>query len=132
MTELRGTAWPIIAYTDAPAAIAFLVDAFGFETSAVYRGEDETVVVHAELRWPTGGGVMVGSEGAGEPPFTRLPTGSSAVHLVTDEPDALHARVTAAGGEIARELRDEPHGSRGFTARDPEGNLWSFGTDPGQ
>jgi uncharacterized glyoxalase superfamily protein PhnB len=27
-----------------------------------------------------------------------------------------------------RKLRDEDYGSRGYTARDPEGNLWNFGT----
>jgi hypothetical protein len=27
-----------------------------------------------------------------------------------------------------RDAQDEDYGSRGFTARDPEGNLWSFGT----
>ena len=35
---------------------------------------------------------------------------------------------SAAGAELVRELRDEDYGSRGYTARDPEGNLWSFGT----
>jgi uncharacterized glyoxalase superfamily protein PhnB len=29
-------------------------------------------------------------------------------------------------------LRDEDYGSRGFTVRDPEGILWSFGTYPGE
>jgi uncharacterized glyoxalase superfamily protein PhnB len=29
---------------------------------------------------------------------------------------------------IERELTDQDYGSREFTARDPEGNLWSFGT----
>ena len=32
------------------------------------------------------------------------------------------------GVEIVVELRDEDYGSRGYSARDPEGNLWSFGT----
>ena len=36
------------------------------------------------------------------------------------------------GAEIVRGLRDEDYGSRGFTVRDPEGNLWSFGTYWGQ
>ncbi|MFR9750988.1 VOC family protein [Nocardia sp. 004] len=44
------------------------------------------------------------------------------------DPDALFARATAAGAEVVRDLRDEDYGSRGFTVRDPEGNLWSFGT----
>ena len=30
--------------------------------------------------------------------------------------------------EAAQTLEDTDYGSRGFTARDPEGNLWSFGT----
>jgi AraC-like DNA-binding protein len=33
-----------------------------------------------------------------------------------------------AGGEIAVELTDTDYGSRDFTVRDPEGNLWAFGT----
>ena len=27
-----------------------------------------------------------------------------------------------------REIEDADYGSRGYTARDPEGNVWSFGT----
>ena len=34
----------------------------------------------------------------------------------------------AAGAEIFSPLRDEDYGSRGFGVRDPEGNLWAFGT----
>ena len=45
-----------------------------------------------------------------------------------DDPDALHATVKAAGARIETELYDTPYGSREFACRDPEGNLWSFGT----
>jgi uncharacterized glyoxalase superfamily protein PhnB len=39
--------------------------------------------------------------------------------------------VVAAGGEIVRPLEDQDYGSRDFAVRDPEGNIWSFGTyDP--
>jgi uncharacterized glyoxalase superfamily protein PhnB len=41
-------------------------------------------------------------------------------------------RATAAGAEVVRELRYEDYGSLGFTVRDPEGNLWSFGTYRGE
>jgi uncharacterized glyoxalase superfamily protein PhnB len=34
----------------------------------------------------------------------------------------------AAGAQIVRPLTDEPYGSLEYSARDPEGNLWSFGT----
>jgi uncharacterized glyoxalase superfamily protein PhnB len=37
----------------------------------------------------------------------------------------------AAGARVVRELEDMPYGSREYSVRDPEGNLWSFGTyDP--
>jgi len=34
----------------------------------------------------------------------------------------------ADGAEITIELKNEDYGSRGYSARDPEGNHWSFGT----
>lgn len=135
MENLASTSciWPIVIYKDAPAGIRFLVDAFGFEETAVYYDEkDESMVVHAELRCPGGGGVMTGSAGAGEPPFADRPTGVASVYVVVDDPDSLYTRATNAGAEVARPLRDEGYGSRGFTVSDCEGNLWSFGTYGGE
>jgi uncharacterized glyoxalase superfamily protein PhnB len=60
--------------------------------------------------------------------FCQRKPGTASIYVVTDAPDALFDRATAAGAEVVRELRDEEYGSRGFTVRDPEGNLWSFGT----
>ncbi len=124
--------WPILSYRDARAASAFLVEAFGFEERALYaRDDDPTVVEHAELRWPRGGGVMFGTAGKDDSPFGRRQPGNDSVYVVCDDPDALFARAIAAGAEIERGLVDEDYGSRGFTVRDPEGNLWSFGTYTG-
>ena len=54
--------WPILTYRDARAAVEFLSAAFGFEPIAVYaRDDDPSVVEHAELRRPLGGGVMFGT-----------------------------------------------------------------------
>ena len=121
------TIWPALAYDDPLAAIRFLVDAFGFEERLVVPGEGEGGVAHAELVWPEGGGVMLGSANDGGDISAR-PTGSSWAYVVTDEPDRIHDRATAAGAKLLRELRDEDYGSRGFTVADPEGNVWSFGT----
>ncbi len=121
--------WPILTYRDARAAISFLVDAFGFEEKAVYAREDDASIVdHAELSWPLGGGVMFGSAGKDDSEFGQREPGNDSVYVVCDEPDALFERATAAGAELVRGLKDEDYGSRGFTVRDPEGNLWSFGT----
>nr|WP_306361124.1 VOC family protein [Nocardia sp. CC227C] len=118
--------WPCLTYRDARAAVDFLERAFGFETRACYaEGE---VVHHAELRWPGGGGVMLGSWRE-DMAARELPPGAGCVYLVLDDVDAMYSRARAAGASVTRELRDEEgYESRGFTVRDPEGVYWSFGT----
>ncbi len=118
------TVWPSLRAHDAHALIRFLVDAFGFEERVVYDEGD--VVRHAELVWPEGGGVMLGSSSDDNSDITA-PGGSSA-YVVTSDPDRLHDRAVAAGATVTRPLHDTDYGSRDFAAKDPEGNLWSFGT----
>lgn len=132
MTDNTTSIWPILAYRDARGGIEFLTSAFGFEQRAVHaRDDDPAVVEHAELRWPLGGGVMLGTAGKDESAFGRRLPGNDSVYVVCDDPDALFARATGVGAEVVRGLVDEDYGSRGFTVRDPEGNLWSFGTYAG-
>ena len=83
-------------------------------------------MAHAELTWPLGGGVMLGSDRP-SPGWPARP-GTGAVYVMTDEPDALFQRAVAAGAEVLREPADTDYGSREFAVTDPEGNLWSFGT----
>jgi len=122
--------WPTLRARDARALIRFLVDAFGFEETVVYGEGDR--VDHAQLSWPEGGGIMLGSarEGAG----ADLPSqpGTFGAYVVTARPDALFERAKAAGAEIVTEPHDQDYGSRDFAARDPEGNRWSFGTYRGE
>ncbi|WP_330228610.1 VOC family protein [Nocardia sp. NBC_00508] len=128
-TSTRTAVWPTLTFRDAPAMETFLIEAFGFRETARYAREDDpSIVEHAELRWPLGGGIMFGSAGKDDSPFGTRPPGTDSVYLVCEDPDALFAPATAAGAEVVRGLRDEDYGSRGFTVRDPEGNLWSFGT----
>jgi uncharacterized glyoxalase superfamily protein PhnB len=57
--------------------------------------------------------------------------GQGWIYIVVQDSDAHYARAKAAGAEIIRELEDQDYGSRDYTARDLEGNIWSFGTyDP--
>ena len=118
-------------YADAKAAIDWLKDAFGFEASVVITGDDERAVPHSELRTPWGGGVMLSSRPPEDDPFATVAVGSGCTYIAVDDPDALHARCTAAGAEVVRPLEDTDFGSRTFTVRDPEGNIWSFGTYAG-
>ncbi|MER7013700.1 VOC family protein [Saccharopolyspora sp. NPDC000359] len=120
--------WPLIPYLDKKAGIRFLVEAFGFEEALIVPGEDGEVV-HAELRWPRGGGVMLGTCDP-ESPFAQQ-KGSVSNYVVADDVDALYERALAAGAEPVYEPKDQDYGSRDFVVRDPEGNLWSFGTYSG-
>lgn len=120
--------WPCFTYRDAPAAIDFLQRAFGFVELARYGTGD--VIEHAELGWPGGGGIMLGTSREDSVLSDQRPGGGS-VYVVTDDPDGLYERARAAGATIVRELRDEDYGSRGFTCHDPEGVSWSFGTYAG-
>jgi len=117
--------FPVLKYDDARAAIEFLEAAFGFERHAVYDGEDGGVA-HAELRLGDEY-VMLGSTSEGDDRFSQG-AGRYSLYVVVDDPDAHLARAKEAGASIERELTDQDYGSRDYTARDPEGNLWSFGT----
>lgn len=117
--------YPTLKYRDAHAALDFLERAFGLQRVSVHEG-DNGGIAHAELRF--GDDVlMFGSASEGDERFNQA-LGHGALYLVTDTPDALHDRAAQAGAEIVRPLTDQDYGSREFSARDPEGNLWSFGT----
>ncbi|MFF0491702.1 VOC family protein [Nocardia sp. NPDC004068] len=127
-TTSKTVIWPTFVYRDADKAIAFLIEAFGFVQRARYGNGD--IVEHAELGWPGGGGIMLGSVREGMA-LCDQPPGVGSAYVVIDNPDELYERAKAAGATITRELRDEDYGSRGFTCRDPEGVYWSFGTYAG-
>lgn len=122
--------WPTLRATDARGLIAFLVEAFGFEATAVHGEGDR--VDHAQLSWPLGGGIMLGSARDTEDDPWPLRPGTFGCYVVTDDPDALHDRAVAAGAKIVMGLTDQDYGSRDFQASDPEGNRWSFGTYRGE
>ncbi|MEA2420172.1 MAG: hypothetical protein QOE60_2378 [Thermoleophilaceae bacterium] len=107
--------YPVLRYSDAHAAIDFLERAFGFQRHAVHESEDGAIV-HAELRY----GDQIVMLGPGESDTT--------VYIAVDAVDALHDTAKAAGADIVTPLTDQDYGSRDFSARDPEGNVWSFGT----
>lgn len=121
------TCWPSLRYDDAPAAIAFLEAAFGAEVALVVAGDEPGVVLHAEVHLPHGGGVMLGSTQRAST-LDALPGGVGAVYAVIDRPDERFEQAVAAGASVVMAPTDQPHGSRDFVVRDPEGVHWCFGT----
>jgi uncharacterized glyoxalase superfamily protein PhnB len=120
------TFYPGLQYRDADAGMRWLEEVLGCKRREDIR-DDEGNVVHAELEF-RGAIVMLSTAGVGREPFRGLPAGGRLVYCALDEVDSLYERVRNADAEIAVEITDTDYGSRDFTVRDPEGNLWAFGT----
>jgi uncharacterized glyoxalase superfamily protein PhnB len=116
------TAYPLLRYRDARAALDFLQRAFAFEPLAVHD-DGGGRVVHAEVRAGQGIVMLGDAPGKGD-----RHVGHGWVYVAVPEVDDLCARARAAGAEITMEPADQDYGSRDFAARDLEGNEWSFGT----
>ena len=113
--------FPAFQAHDPQQVLRFLVDALGFVENVSYP-DDAGRISHAQLDWPGGGGVMFGTYKPDDE-WSREP-GTAGVYLVADDVEAVYARATGAGAIIVRELDDTDYGSREFTVRDPEGNLF--------
>jgi uncharacterized glyoxalase superfamily protein PhnB len=115
---------PSLAYADAPAAIKFLSEAFGFEETFRYPMPDGRVG-HAELIYE-GNMLMLASvyEGFGETPL-KLPMTSCTLWCYVADVDAHYARALEAGATITSEMIED-HGMRFYRASDPEGHRWVF------
>lgn len=135
----QSTLIPCLRYRDAPAAIAFLCDAFGFERHAVYTDEaDPSLVHHAQLTLGNSM-VMLGTAQAGEVQALygwKTPAEAGGVTMCVcayvEDPDAHCARAKGAGAEIIRgPYANEGYPGRAYDVRDTEGNVWNFGNyDP--
>jgi len=120
---------PFLGYEDPRAALDWLARAFGFEASAVHEGENGEIV-HAEMRFGDGM-IMLGRPGPsfGMKTAKELGAVNQGIYSIVDDGiDAHFERAVAAGAEVVMELHDTDYGSREYMVRDPEGNLWSFGT----
>jgi uncharacterized glyoxalase superfamily protein PhnB len=122
------TMYPILGYRDLTAAIDWLCRVFSFAPLEIMQGEDGAYV-HVELR--LGEGVIMPTAQCKDPdtdnPWDQ-PLITQGLYVALDGVDAHFARAVAEGAEILRPLSETDYGSREYTARDLEGNLWSFGT----
>jgi uncharacterized glyoxalase superfamily protein PhnB len=133
----KATVIPVLRYRDAPAAIEWLCQTFGFEKNLVVSNKDGTIA-HAQLSFGNGM-IMLGSVLKNETEFGRLMkqpdeiggAATQSAYVVVNDADAVYVRAKAAGAKIAVEIKDEDYGSRDFSCYDLESHLWSFGTcDP--
>jgi uncharacterized glyoxalase superfamily protein PhnB len=128
---MPATIIPTFRYRNARAMIDWLCSTFGFERHAVHE-TDDGAVLHAELVHGDGM-IMLGDArddafGALQsPPVEGSPVNQSP-YVVVEDIEQLYEAAKAAGASIVMDIRDQDYGSREFSCRDPEGQLWNFGT----
>jgi uncharacterized glyoxalase superfamily protein PhnB len=130
--SLGSTIIPGLRYRNAPAAIDWLCNAFGFEKHLVIPGENNHIS-HAQLNFGSGM-IMLGSIKDNE--FSRNMkqpdeiggAETQSCYVVVADTDAHYARAKAAGAQILIDIHDEEYGGRGYACRDLEGHIWYFGS----
>ncbi|MGH3409582.1 MAG: MerR family transcriptional regulator [Streptosporangiaceae bacterium] len=116
----------ILVYDDIPVIHAYLVHVFGLGEGLLARDGDGNCI-HGEVQ--AGDGAIWLHQvsprfGLASPKTLGAATGTTAV--MVEDVDAHHAHAVEAGAEILYPPTDQPYGFREYTARDPEGGLWSF------
>ena len=132
MSEGGGVVVPILRYQDAAAAIKWLCAAFGFQEHLVVADEKNPKIIHhAQLVYGTGM-VMLSSAGisdAGISDFDNFldKNQKQNIYMIVPSADDHCAQAKKSGAEILIDITDQDYGGRGYTCRDVEGNIWSFG-----
>ncbi|MAT05633.1 MAG: hypothetical protein CL424_11390 [Acidimicrobiaceae bacterium] len=130
-----GQIWAAMPYADAPAGIRFLTDVLGFEQQIVVPSQDDpNVIEHSQLRWPEGGILQAATANRPGNPYSERPTGSESLYVVTADPQAVWQRCQDAGVDVVAppSVPDYAPDTMVFSIRDPEGNIFSFGSYGGE
>lgn len=126
---------PVLRYRNVEEAVSWLSRAFGFEESRFVK-DAEGKARYAQLAW---GGSMIMLCPLGGSAFDACmaqpsETGgceTQIAYVYVDDVEAHKARATAAGAEIVLDMIGGDGRGQGYSCRDIEGHIWSFGTyDP--
>jgi len=125
---------PSVFYRDPMAALKWLEQAFGFETSMLVT-DASGAVGHAEMSF-AGGKIGVGGEWASpeilgpaamKSPASMGGVGTQFIRVALPVGIDEHcARARAAGARITQPPSDQFYGARVYRALDLEGHVWSF------
>ena len=119
---------PYLYYEDGTAAMAWLIEAFGFEED-MRMTSDEGRLDHGQLKLGDQI-VMLGEPGAHYQSPNKRGGGTAGVHVYVDDVDAHFEQAKAAGAEIHMEPTDQPYGDRRYDTEDLEGHNWFFAQRP--
>ena len=130
-SENQQTIVPYLSYEDAPAALDFLKQAFGFEEVERYPMPDGRIG-HASVK--LGGSSLYLASAFPDMGFVspqKLEGIHSQVYCYVDDLDAHYAQAVEAGAIIINEPAMS-EGGRLYRALDPEGHRWLFGAMPSE
>ena len=116
--------YPCLTYRDVAAALNWLADAFDVKP-LVPDSEANEAVENAAVAYRDGM-VLIAAERPEQ--LHASHTSQGWVYLAVDDIDGHHRRTKAAGVEVLNDPHAGPGGMRGYSARDLEGNIWTFGT----
>jgi uncharacterized glyoxalase superfamily protein PhnB len=125
LTRTTSTVNPFVRYDDVHAAIDWITRVAGFEVGLTVENGDG-ILEHAEL-WFGSGVVVVNSRAQFRPEKPVFPTGPAIIDVTVDDVSAHHDVAVAQGGEVVQPVIDSVVGLN-YMLRDPEGNLWAFGS----
>ena len=121
-----------VHYRDPVAALEFLEQAFGFETTMAIDGPaDAPEMCHYEMALDGRGRIMIGAEweSAVRSPLSVGGANTQRLHVqLTGDLVAHCERARAAGARIVMEPEDQFYGDVSYRALDPEGHSWTFST----
>lgn len=126
-TTKRASLCSALYYQDPAAALDFLETAFGFERRMVITDADGSIA-HAELDFGDCY-IMVGGEWGEHTasPASAAGRNTQSVHAhLSEDVDDHCVRAIAAGAVVVRPPNDEFYGDRVYSAKDPEGHVWTF------
>jgi uncharacterized glyoxalase superfamily protein PhnB len=122
-------------YRDAVAALRWLEEAFGFETTMEYP-DDKGGIMHAEMRRDDVAITLFTDEEGYEKPARKGDSRGYGTYVALSsegEVDAVFASAVKAGAQVVWEVDKTEWGNYRFRVDDLEGHEWTFGTHrPGQ
>ena len=129
---------PSLRYQDCRQAINWLCATFGFEEQLIVPNEDGGIT-HAQLVCDMAMIMLGDGHRDDDDPFGQLNKSplqldgynTAGVYMIVEDVDAHYEKARAAGAAIVLDIFDQGYGGRGYTCKDLEGHLWSFGSyDP--
>jgi PhnB protein len=123
--EVKSGVVPYLSVSDAAAAAAFYIKAFGAMEAYRYPPDDKGRYLHIHL-YVNGGSLML-SDPFPEHGCPHMAPQGYTLHMKVGDLDAWWGRAVAAGAEVVLPLQRMFWGDRYGQLRDPFGVLWSMG-----